>query len=304
MRAVGVPGRWIWGVSGLVTAAAIAIPGTGLITRIGTPWHHVQPQSVATRTVTVSQPVTSVTVESNGAPVGIAAGAVRHVQVAEVISYDALPGNQSAVPQPAPGSGASAGNPAGLPAVTDSVSGGHLTLADPACENTDCSVSFTVITPPGVTVTVASQGGPVNLTGIAGGSVDSGGGPVSATRIGGPLTVTTDGGSLVLNGLTGMLRADTSGGPVAAQGVAAPTVTVSTGGGDARIVFAAAPDTVSVSTDGGPATLLVPGGPYALTADSDGGPQMVGIATDPSAGRLLTVTSGGGPLRIVPPAGS
>ncbi len=62
-------------------------------------------------------------------------------------------------------------------------------------------------------------------------------------------------------------------------------------------------DTVLVSTDGGPVTMTVPGGPYALTAGSDGGPQQVGIATDPAAHRSITVASGGGALRIGPPAG-
>jgi hypothetical protein len=47
----------------------------------------------------------------------------------------------------------------------------------------------------------------------------------------------------------------------------------------------------------------VPGGPYALTADSAGGPEVVRIATDPAARRSITVTSGGGPLRIEPSAG-
>ena len=66
------------------------------------------------------------------------------------------------------------------------------------------------------------------------------------------------------------------------------------------VAFAAAPESVSVSTDGGPAILAVPGGPYAVAADSDGGPQSVAIATNPGARPALTVTTGGGPLRIEP----
>jgi hypothetical protein len=126
---------------------------------------------------------------------------------------------------------------------------------------------------------------------------------VTAARIDGPLSATTEGGSLQLDGLAGPLRADTGGGPLLGQDIAAATATASTGGGLARIVFSAAPDTVMVSTGGGPVMLTVPGGPYALTAGSDGGPQWVGIATDPAAHRLITVTSGGGALRIEPPTG-
>ena len=57
---------------------------------------------------------------------------------------------------------------------------------------------------------------------------------------------------------------------------------------------------VTVNTDGGSATLSVPGGPYSVTADSDGGSQTVEVLTAPNAHRSLTVSTGGGPLDIVP----
>lgn len=299
MRAVATPGRWVWRVSGVVTAAAIAIPAAALITGAGIHSHDVQPQQVVTRTVTVPQPVTSLSVRSYGAPVQITAGPVRHVRITEVISFDSQGGPPSAAPQPVSADG---GLP-GEPAVELSVSGGRLSLGDPACANSDCFVSFRVTTPASVTATVASQGGSVNLSGIAGANVDSGGGMVQAARIAGPLTVTTDGGPVLLNDVAGPLRADSGGGPLTAQGITARTVTITTGGGGAQVAFTAAPDTVTVSTDGGPAMLFVPGGPYALSAESDGGPQLVGIAIDPAAPRSINVTSSGGPLQIEPSAG-
>ena len=239
-----------------------------------------QPQPTAIRTVTVPQPVTSLTVQTYGDPVQVTAGLVRGVQITETLTYDPQAGGPPAVAQP--------------------VSGGHLSLGDPACANSDCDVSFTVTVPSGVTVTVSTEGGPVTVSGIAGANLDSGGGPVRATEIGGPLTVSTGGGPLTLDGLAGTLSADTGGGPLTARGVAAATATITTGGGDARLAFSAAPDTLTVGTDGGAAQLAVPGGPYALTADSGGGPQSAGIATDPAAGRSITVISGGGPLWIGP----
>jgi len=312
MRAVATHGRWIWGLSGLVTTAVLVVPGIRLITSAGQP-EQAQPQATATRTVTVPQPVTSVTVQSYGGPVQVTAGPVRHVQITEVIMYDSQAGGSNtvvnAVPsgslgaQPAGPKSASGGPASGPPAVAQSVSGGRLSLAALACASSDCNVSFALTVPSDVTATVTTQGGPVNVSGIAGANLDSGGGPVSATEIDGPLTVVTGGGSLLLDGLAGPLRADTGGGPLAAQGVAAATATVTTGGGDARLAFSAAPDSVTVSTDGGDTQLAVPGGPYALTADSDGGPQSVGIATDPAAHPSITVISGGGALLVEPPAG-
>jgi hypothetical protein len=312
MRTVAAPGRWVWGLSGLVTIAALAIPGARLITSAGVPDGSPPPQDTVVRTVTVPQPVASLDVQSYGAPVQVTAGPVRRVQVTETIWYD--PQN-------------------GLPAVTQSVSDGRLTLGDPVCNMSGCSVGFTVTVPPGVAVTAATgggtlavsgaaranldsgggpiratridgpltattEGGPMAVSGAAGANLDSGGGPIRATRIDGSLTATTEGGWLALNGLTGPLYADTGGGPVQMQNVAAATATVITGGGPAQIGFTAAPDTVVVSTDGGPAALAVPGGPYALTADSDGGPELVGIATNPAAQPTITITTGGGPLQV------
>jgi len=281
MRAVAGPGRWVWVLSGLVTTAVLVLPGARLIT-LGHRLTNASavPQAVTTRTVTVPQPVTSLIVQSDGGQVQVTAGQVSRVQVTETIMYDQ--------------------HGDGPPAVSQSVSGGRLSLSDPACANSDCSVNFSVTVPFGVTVSVATQGGPAAVSGVAGANLDTGGGPARATLVGGPVTATTEGGPLMLRGVTGPLRADTGGGNLLAQGIAAATATITTSGGSAMVTFAAAPDSVSVSTDGGPVVLAVPGGPYAVAADSDGGPLSVAIATNPNARPTLAVTSGGGPLRIEP----
>jgi len=280
MRAVAGPGRWIWVLSGLVTTAVLVLPGARLITLgDGLSNASAEPQAVMTRTVTVPQPVTSLIVQSGGGQVQVAAGQVSRVQVNETIMYDH--------------------NDGGPPAVSQSVSGGSLSLSGPAC---DCSVNFSLTVPFGVTVSVATQGGPAAVSGVAGANLDTGGGPARATLVGGPLTVTTEGGPVMLRGVAGPLRADTGGGTLIAQDLAAATATITTSGGDAMVDFVAAPDSVSVSADGGAAVLAVPGGPYAVAADSGGGLQSVAIATNPNARPTLAVTSGGGPLRIEPAA--
>ena len=285
MRAVARPGRrgsgrWVWGLSGLVTAAVLGVPLAHLITGVGDPQNaYARPQHVVTRTETMPQPVTSLVVDSYGGQVQVASGPVSRVQVTETIMYDS--GNTP-------------------PAVMQSVSGGRLVLSDPACGNSGCTVDFSVTVPPGVTVEAATQGGPVTVSGVAGANLDSAGGTARATLIGGPLTVVTGGGPLVLREVAGPLHADTGGGTLLAQDIAAATATITTGGGSATVAFSAAPKSVKLSTDGGPAVLAVPGGPYAVTADSGGGPESLAIATDPAARPTLTVSSGGGPLRIEP----
>ncbi|MGH3269996.1 MAG: hypothetical protein ACRDN1_13235, partial [Trebonia sp.] len=274
-------GRWIWGVSGLITVVALAVPGAHLILHAGTPGVAGNVSAIPTRTITITQPVTSLNVQSYGAPIQITTGSGPDVTVAESVSFS---GGTS-------------------PAVTAQVTGGQLTLAAPACAQSDCSVGFSVTVPTHVPVTAASsggniiisgatgasldsgggavratnitgslgittEGGPVFIDSAAGANVDSGGGPVQASSIYGQLTVSTEGGPLMLSALTGALHADTGGGTLFAAGISGSVVTATTEGGNVQLGFAAAPDTVQVSSGGGDADLTVPGGPYALTADS------------------------------------
>jgi hypothetical protein len=69
MRAVtGQRGRWVWVLAGLVTAAALVVPGTRLIDSAGVPWH---PQPTATVTHAVPTPLSRAgePTQSYGAPV-------------------------------------------------------------------------------------------------------------------------------------------------------------------------------------------------------------------------------------------
>jgi hypothetical protein len=279
MHPVAARGRRMWGLAGLAVAASLAVPGGWLIASAGV-GGGPRPRQTDTRQFTVARPVTTLDVQSQGAPVRVTAGPVRRVRVTESITFNPQDGRMPVVPQ--------------------FVSDGILTLIEPQC---DCTVGFTVTVPPGLGVAADTGGGPLTVSGVAAANLDSGGGPVSATGISGPLVVTTDSGTLTLDGLTGPLQASTGGGALLARGIDAGTAAITTGGGAARIEFSEAPDGVFVSTGGGLAALTLPGGPYALTARSYGGHEAVGIATDPAAGRSVTVITGGGPLMIEPPTG-
>ena len=368
-------GRWIWTVSGLATVGLLAWPVVGLISSAGNggQGEFVAATPTLTRTVTVSQPVTSLSVDSYGAPIQVTAGPVHHITVTEAISY----------PGPGP-----------APAVTAAVSDRKLTLDASSCADTGCSVGFTVTVPPGVSVTAESEDGGIAVTGAAGANLDSGGGPVQAShidgplsvtsedggitvsdvsapsgtnldsgggpvqathidgpltiasedggitvsdvtapgvnldssggpvqvgRVNGPLTVTSEDGGVTVNDLTGDLDADTGGGSFAGtlaagrasvlteDGSAALTfstapayVFVDTGGGPAQLTFDQPPTAVMLSTENGSATVSVPGGPYAVTAATEGGSQTVDVPTASAAHHSLTVSTGGGPLEIVP----
>jgi hypothetical protein len=51
MRQVTPPGRWVWVLAGLLTAAALLIPGTRLIDSIWTSWSTQPPPSIGNVTV-------------------------------------------------------------------------------------------------------------------------------------------------------------------------------------------------------------------------------------------------------------
>ena len=101
MRAITGPGRWVWGLSGLVTVVALAVPGIRVIHPGGLAMHVTPTQEAVTRTVTVPQPVVSLTVQSYGAPVQVTTGPVRRVQVTETVWYDHQDGGPPPVTQPA-----------------------------------------------------------------------------------------------------------------------------------------------------------------------------------------------------------
>src|SRR5689334_4416209 len=131
------PGRWIWVLSGTITIAVIGSLGSAAIVWAArTPDGHGPTTVLPTHTVTVTQPVSALTVQSYGAPIKVSAVPGGPVQIAETISYST----------------------SSAPRVTDTVAHGLLTLAAPACANADCSVSFSVTVPSGVKVTATASG--------------------------------------------------------------------------------------------------------------------------------------------------
>jgi hypothetical protein len=238
----------------------------------------VFPPAEDVHALTVPQPVASLTVDSGGSPVQIMAGNVSRAQITERVSS------------------ASRGSTAS--AVARTASGARYTLTDPSCANPGCSIAYTIVTPPDVSVTVSSDGGPVIVSGVRTASVNSGGGSVHAQQIGGPLSVTSDGGPVMASGVTGTLTVGSGGGTVTASGLTSARAAITSNNGPAQLGFTTEPDSVSVSTGGGMARVSVPGGTYAVTANSGGGTENIQVATSPTASRVLTMDSGGGPLLV------
>lgn len=259
-------GRWIWLLSGIVTVAVLTV--LSLVTFVrGT--HSYPDQAIVVlpaRTVTITAPVRALNVSSYGAPVEVTrnAGGRGPVRVTETVTFDA------------------GGN---APAVTTADSGGLLTLAAPACANSDCNVEFSVTVPSGVAVTATSDGGNVWVSGTGAAGIDSGGGQVYAAGVGGRLTVSTEGGDMNVSGVTGGADLNSGGGQVTADAVSGP-LQVQSGGGN---ITAAGAPTANLDSGGGQVYASGIAGSLAVTAEG-GGIQADGI------GGAVEADTGGGPL--------
>jgi hypothetical protein len=287
-------------VSGAITAVVLGVPGVMLIARPGLPGlaDFASPQHSATRTVTVPQRVSGVTVDSYGAPVSVRSGGMSRVRVTETVMWSG--------PEPA----------TDVPAATQTVSGGQLTLASPLCTgasgmpgagaasaphpgippaiHTVVSESVAVpdgpvrtLTPPRVlsrpTHSVPSATGAAAAAGTAStssatpaGGASSTTNAVSASSCEIAFSVTTPPGASV--------TASSAGGPVTLSG--AGTAIVDSGGG----FVSAVQDTgaLTVTSDGG--IIRVDGLTGTLNADSGGGPVVAQGLSSPAA----TITTEGG----------
>ena len=114
------------------------------------------------------------------------------------------------------------------------------------------------------------------------------------------VSVSTGGGDVTANRVSGDLALSTGGGNVQVTGVAATQVSADTGGGDVEIVFTQVPRNVQVSTGGGNITIVVPPGSaqYHVTASTGGGNVNDAVPQNTSSPRVIDASSGGGDITI------
>jgi DUF4097 and DUF4098 domain-containing protein YvlB len=287
-RPIPPRGRWIWYLSGVATILA----GTALFVfatvRAGRPDYGGFAQTVLpTSTVVVAGEVSSLTVTSYGAPIQVTRGPVSQVTVEETISFN-RPG------------------PVGPPMVRARADHGNLTLAAPACERGGCAVGFVVIVPanfPPVTVSAASDGGAVSVSGVAAADIDSSSGTVSASDVQGLLTVTSEGGDITASG-AGSASLDSGSGNVSASEIPGALTITSEGGnigvhdtgsatlnsGSGQVNASAVAGTLDVTSAGGTVNIA---GARGVTVNSGSGD-----VTAHSVDGPLNATTSGGKLQV------
>ncbi|MEV0566165.1 hypothetical protein [Dactylosporangium sp. NPDC050588] len=147
------------------------------------------------------------------------------------------------------------------PGRKQTVEGGELVLASTGCASGDCSIAYTVEIPSTLSVRLDSAGGTVSL-----------------------------------NGLTGIIDVSTDGGALTGAGLAPPELTARTGGGAVDVAVTQSPDRIDLDSGGGDVSLKLTADGYALDVQLDGGQQSGTVKSDAASVHKVHVITGGGSL--------
>jgi hypothetical protein len=166
-----------------------------------------------------------------------------------------------------------------------------------------CQLNANLAVPAGTGVNLSSQGGDMQVSGVADATLSSSGGNVTVSGGGGLADVSTGGGDLTASNLGGIAKFSTAGGDVTGNDLTAPSVTVDSGGGDVTLTYTKVPDHLDVTSSGGDITVLLPAGStrYAISDSSAGGDYTASVPTG-SSSHTITVDSGGGDITIARPS--
>lgn len=151
-----------------------------------------------------------------------------------------------------------------------------------------CDVAYTVTVPRNLPITADLDNGRLTLRDLDG-----------------SITADGDNGAIELRRLGGQVRVQTDNGRVEGTGLRSAIVDVDTGNGRMSLAFAEAPEFVTATSDNGHVELVVPddGAGYRVDARTDNGSTDVGVATDPTSDRSLTVHTDNGSVTVRYPTG-
>jgi hypothetical protein len=139
-----------------------------------------------------------------------------------------------------------------------------------------CSVSYTVELPAGLPVSGGTSNGSITLSKVGKVDVSTDSGSVRLNGAAGPIKVRTDNGEIRGSDLKGGVDAETSNGDVA--------------------LTPGSPQNVRAKTDNGEVTVTMPAGRYRVSTHTGDGDRRLGIPNDPSAEYRLDVSTSNGDI--------
>ena len=115
-----------------------------------------------------------------------------------------------------------------------------------------------------------------------------------------PLTIETHTGTVEVVGVTGDVSATTHTGSVELRDLRSRRVQASTSTGSVAVAFATAPDDVRADTSTGSVEVVVPAGPttYAVAASTSTGSTDVAVPVDPASGHRISAHTSTGSVEV------
>jgi hypothetical protein len=145
-----------------------------------------------------------------------------------------------------------------------------------------CDVDYRLSAPPGIPVTV-----------------DSDGGDIEVSQMTGALHLSSNGGDIMANGSQGRVYAETYGGNVLVEGARSTDVSATTRGGNVILGFLVPPTRADAETFGGDVMVTVPSSTtYSVRGQTSGGDTDVQVPDDSTSPRKITATTRGGNVII------
>lgn len=144
-----------------------------------------------------------------------------------------------------------------------------------------------------VTLTVA-------VPAATGGTISSGGGGVTVEGLSGDWTIGSSGGGVTVSGGGGRLDLNSSGGGVHGDALRSGFVVARSSGGGVHLAFVVPPVNVQAHSSGGGVHVVVPPvtGDYDVQASSSGGGAHVTIPVNQRSARSIQVDSSGGGVHV------
>ena len=172
--------------------------------------------------------------------------------------------------------------------VSYSIARPHLTVRDG-------KVSYPCAIPTGECGMTATLTVPPSATSV---NVSTGGGALTVTRgITANVTLTTSGSNITASGLTKTVNLDSGSGAISTSGATASDMTVNSHGGNVTLTFTKTPRDVQVTSGSGAVSIVLPHGSYHFRVNAGGG-DVSTPASDPAAPNVVTVSSGGGNVKV------
>jgi len=158
-----------------------------------------------------------------------------------------------------------------------------LTGTCPVFPSVFCDVRYEVQVPPEVGVVSFVDDGGLRVVGVSG-----------------PVRAESDNSGIEVVGVSGDLYLDSDNGSLSGARLEAATVEATTDNGSVHLEFVTAPELVAATSDNGSITVLLPevDGGYRVEMDTDNGSTDLGVASDPSARRLVVANTDNGDVSV------